>query len=48
LRLHGACRHHRKFFSPVAATFAIEDADAAAFAMADAAAEGVALTVAVS
>jgi len=21
LRLHGACRHHRKFFSPVAATF---------------------------
>lgn len=25
LRLHGACRHHRKFFSPVAATFATED-----------------------
>ena len=22
LRVHGACRHHRKFFSPVAATFA--------------------------
>jgi len=25
LRLHGACRHHRKFFSPVAATFATAD-----------------------
>jgi ribonuclease HII len=25
LRVHGACRHHRKFFSPVAATFAVED-----------------------
>jgi ribonuclease HII len=23
LRQHGACRHHRKFFSPVAATFAV-------------------------
>jgi ribonuclease HII len=25
LRMHGACRHHRKFFSPVAATFTVED-----------------------
>jgi ribonuclease HII len=25
LRVHGACRHHRKFFSPVAATFATDD-----------------------
>jgi ribonuclease HII len=25
LRVHGACRHHRKFFGPVAATFAAED-----------------------
>jgi ribonuclease HII len=25
LRLHGACRHHRRFFSPVAATFAVGD-----------------------
>jgi len=25
LRRHGACRHHRKFFSPVAATFATGD-----------------------
>jgi ribonuclease HII len=25
LRVHGACRHHRKFFGPVAATFATED-----------------------
>lgn len=25
LRLHGACRHHRRFFGPVAATFADED-----------------------
>jgi ribonuclease HII len=25
LRLHGACRHHRKFFSPVAATFVTDD-----------------------
>ena len=25
LRVHGACRHHRKFFSPVAATFTVED-----------------------
>ena len=24
LRVHGACRHHRKFFSPVAATFTVE------------------------
>lgn len=24
LRVHGACRHHRKFFSPVAATFVTE------------------------
>jgi ribonuclease HII len=23
LRVHGACRHHRKFFSPVAATFTV-------------------------
>ena len=28
LRVHGACRHHRKFFSPVAATFAGEDGEA--------------------
>jgi ribonuclease HII len=28
LRLHGACRHHRKFFSPVAATFATAQGDA--------------------
>lgn len=27
LRVHGACRHHRKFFSPVAATFTVEDDD---------------------
>ncbi len=25
LRVHGACRHHRKFFGPVAATFVDED-----------------------
>ena len=25
LRLHGACRHHRKFFGPVAATFTTPD-----------------------
>jgi ribonuclease HII len=25
LRIHGACRHHRKFFGPVAATFAVDD-----------------------
>ncbi|MBG9386725.1 ribonuclease HII [Caenimonas aquaedulcis] len=25
LRLHGACRHHRKFFGPVAATFMTPD-----------------------
>ncbi|HSI52070.1 MAG TPA: ribonuclease HII, partial [Ideonella sp.] len=25
LRVHGACRHHRKFFGPVAATFEVED-----------------------
>ena len=25
LRVHGACRHHRKFFGPVAATFESED-----------------------
>ena len=25
LRVHGACRHHRKFFGPVAATFEDED-----------------------
>jgi len=25
LRLHGACRHHRRFFSPVAATFTVEN-----------------------
>jgi ribonuclease HII len=25
LRVHGACRHHRKFFSPVAATFATDN-----------------------
>jgi ribonuclease HII len=27
LRLHGACRHHRKFFSPVAATFTTPEGD---------------------
>jgi ribonuclease HII len=27
LRLHGACRHHRRFFSPVAATFTTPDGD---------------------
>ena len=27
LRLHGACRHHRKFFSPVAATFTTPDGE---------------------
>lgn len=45
LRVHGACRHHRKFFSPVTATFALEDPDAAAFGVADGVA---ALTVTVS
>ncbi len=25
LRVHGACRHHRKFFAPVAATFLTPD-----------------------
>jgi ribonuclease HII len=30
LRVHGACRHHRKFFSPVAATFACLDSDSVA------------------
>jgi ribonuclease HII len=25
LRVHGACRHHRKFFGPVAATFSVGD-----------------------
>ncbi len=29
LRVHGACRHHRRFFGPVAATFV--DADGVAF-----------------
>jgi ribonuclease HII len=42
---HGACRHHRKFFGPVAATFGLaEDLTAAAFAMD----EGAAVTVTVS
>jgi ribonuclease HII len=27
LRVHGACRHHRKFYGPVAATFVTEDVD---------------------
>jgi ribonuclease HII len=36
LRLHGACRHHRKFFGPVAATFVTDDDG------------GVGLTIAVS
>ncbi|MDQ6881421.1 MAG: ribonuclease HII [Pseudomonadota bacterium] len=27
LRVHGACRHHRKFFGPVAATFMTPDGD---------------------
>ncbi|HYE70801.1 MAG TPA: ribonuclease HII, partial [Aquabacterium sp.] len=27
LRVHGACRHHRKFFSPVAATFTTPDGE---------------------
>ena len=27
LRLHGACRHHRRYFSPVAATFTTPDGD---------------------
>jgi ribonuclease HII len=27
LRVHGACRHHRKFYGPVAATFATFDED---------------------
>ncbi len=49
LRVHGACYHHRRFFSPVAAAFAVAaglpgglvvDAEAAAFAME----EGVTLT----
>jgi hypothetical protein len=31
--VHGACRHHRKFFGPVAATFGVvADPLAAAFA----------------
>ena len=25
LRVHGACRHHRRFFSPVAATFEVQN-----------------------
>ena len=50
LRVHGACCHHRRFFSPVAATFALAgglpgalvvDPEAAAFAME----EGVAATL---
>jgi len=28
LKLHGACRHHRRFFSPVAATLAIQGGEA--------------------
>ena len=28
LRVHGACRHHRKFFAPVAATFMTPDGQA--------------------
>jgi ribonuclease HII len=44
LRMHGACRHHRKFFSPVAATFGSVDPIAAAFALED----GAALSVTVS
>ncbi|MEO7548981.1 MAG: ribonuclease HII [Ramlibacter sp.] len=27
LRLHGACRHHRRYFSPVAATYTTPDGD---------------------
>ena len=27
LKLHGACRHHRKGFSPVAATFTTPDGE---------------------
>jgi ribonuclease HII len=27
LRVHGPCIHHRKHFAPVAAQFALEDAD---------------------
>jgi ribonuclease HII len=38
LRLHGACCHHRKFFSPVAATFAVVDGAVADFALQDEAA----------
>lgn len=34
LRIHGACRHHRKFFSPVAATFACGDGAAVAVTLA--------------
>jgi ribonuclease HII len=54
LRVHGACRHHRKFFSPVAATFVLAEGEAAAFAIEDAEVEAfavedaVAVTVAVS
>jgi ribonuclease HII len=45
LLAHGACRHHRKFFGPVAATFGIRaDPLAAAFATE----EGAAVTVTVS
>ena len=31
--MHGACRHHRKFFSPVAATFTVEDEDGVAISV---------------
>jgi ribonuclease HII len=47
LRLHGACYHHRKFFSPVAATFAVADGMAADFALQDEAAAAFAIEDAV-
>lgn len=30
LRVHGACRHHRRFYGPVAATFVLDDDDGVA------------------
>ena len=43
LRVHGACHHHRKFFGPVAATFALGDGAVADFALQDEAAAAFAI-----
>ena len=54
LRVHGACLHHRKFFSPVAAALALEAGQAAALVLEDgeaaafAAEDGAAVAITIS